>query len=121
MDQCVTEVQAEPDGDDQSDDRLTHGGRLLKLPQGVRVCAYQRQNRATNRHERDIEHDPLLASAFPTADRRKLSTPNRGGVVRISIRPGAALISQERNPHSRAPAVAGSARRRSAALIRIVQ
>src|SRR5277367_3070416 len=24
MDQCVEEVEAEPDGDDQSDDRLTH-------------------------------------------------------------------------------------------------
>ena len=57
MDQCVEEVEAEPEGDDQSDDRLTHGARLLKLPQGVRVNAHQRQNHAPERHERDIEHD----------------------------------------------------------------
>jgi hypothetical protein len=56
MDQCVEEVEAEPDGDDQSDDRLTHGARLLELPQGVRVDAHQRQNRASKRHESDIEH-----------------------------------------------------------------
>jgi hypothetical protein len=57
MDQCIEKVEAERDGDDQSDDRLTHGARLLKLPQGARVDAHQRQNRKTKRHERDIEHD----------------------------------------------------------------
>jgi hypothetical protein len=61
MEQRVEEVEAEPDGDDQSDDRLTHSGRLLKLPQGVGVNAHQRQNRATKRHKRDIEHDCFLA------------------------------------------------------------
>jgi hypothetical protein len=58
MDQCVEEVEAERDCHDQSDDRLTHGARNLKLPQGVRVDAHQRQNRASKRQKRDIEHDP---------------------------------------------------------------
>jgi hypothetical protein len=30
MDECVEEVEAEPDGDDQSDDRFSHR-KLLKL------------------------------------------------------------------------------------------
>jgi hypothetical protein len=57
MDQCVEEVEAERDGDDQSDDRLSHGWRLSKLPQGVRVGGHQRQNRASERDECNIEHD----------------------------------------------------------------
>ena len=86
MDQCVEEVQAEPDGDDQSDDRLTHGARLLKPPQGEGVNAHQRQNRASERHKRDIEHDCFLAGASPTAKRRKLSIPNRGRRRKDSIK-----------------------------------
>jgi hypothetical protein len=60
MDQCVQEVQAEPDGDDQSDNRLTHCG-LLQLTQGERVEAHQSQNHDTKRHKCDVEHDRLLA------------------------------------------------------------
>ncbi len=86
MDQCVEEVEAEPNGDDQSDDRLTHGARLLKPPQGEGVNAHQRQNRATERHKRDIEHDCFLAGASPTAKRRKLSIPNRGSRHKDSIK-----------------------------------
>jgi hypothetical protein len=92
MDQRVEEVQAEPDGDDQSDDRLAHGARLLKLPQGVRVNAHQRHNRATKRHKRDIEHDCFLACASPTAKRRKLSIPNRGWRRKDSIKISAATL-----------------------------
>ena len=33
---------------------------LLKLPEGERVDAHQRQNRDTERHERNVEHDRLL-------------------------------------------------------------
>jgi hypothetical protein len=68
MNQRVEEVQAEPNGDDQSDDRFTHRLRLLKLPQSVRVDAHQRQNRQTERHKRHVEHDRLPL--------------NRGGVAR---------------------------------------
>ena len=68
MNQRVEEVQAEPNGDDQSDDRFAHRLRLLKLPQSVRVDAHQRQNRQTERHKRHVEHDRLPL--------------NRGGVAR---------------------------------------
>jgi hypothetical protein len=44
VDQRVEEVEAEPDGDDQSDDRFSHR-TLLKLTQGERVDAHQRQRR----------------------------------------------------------------------------
>jgi len=60
MNQRVKEVEAEPDGDDQSDDRLSHGAGLLKLPEGERVDAHHRQNRDAERHERNVEHDRLL-------------------------------------------------------------
>ena len=64
MDQCVEEVEAEPDGDDQSDDRFTHL-EPLKLTQGVRVEAHERQNSETERHECDVEHDRLLCRWRP--------------------------------------------------------
>ena len=76
MNQRVEEVEAEPDGDDQSEDRLGHGAALLKLPKGERVNAHQRQNRNAERHERDIEHDRLLIGALLTAEPRKLSIWN---------------------------------------------
>jgi hypothetical protein len=38
--------------------------KLLKLTQGVCVDAHQRQNHQTKRHERDVEHDRLLAGGF---------------------------------------------------------
>ena len=60
MNQRVKEIEAEPDGDDQSDDRLSHGATLLKLPEGERVDAHQRQNHDTERHEPNVEHDRLL-------------------------------------------------------------
>jgi hypothetical protein len=44
VEQRVKEVEAEPDGDDQSDDRFTHLP-LLKLTQRERVTAHQRQSR----------------------------------------------------------------------------
>ena len=53
-----------------------HGATLLKLPEGERVDAHQRQNRNTERHERNVEHDRLLARALLTAGPRKLSIPN---------------------------------------------
>ncbi len=64
MNQRVEKIEAEPDGDDQSDDRLRHGARLLKLPERERVSAHQRQNRDTERNERNVEHDRLLAEAL---------------------------------------------------------
>jgi hypothetical protein len=39
---------------------------LLKLTQCERVDAHQRQNRKTERHECDVEHDRLLAGAVLT-------------------------------------------------------
>ena len=47
MNEGIEEIEAEPDGDDQSDDRLSHGATLLELPEGERVGAHQRQNRNT--------------------------------------------------------------------------
>jgi hypothetical protein len=44
VDQRIEKVEAEPDGDDQSDDRFSHR-TLLKLTQGERVDAHQRQRR----------------------------------------------------------------------------
>jgi hypothetical protein len=44
MDQRVEEIEAEPDGDDQSNDRFTHR-TLLELTQRERVNAHQRQRR----------------------------------------------------------------------------
>jgi hypothetical protein len=61
MNQRVEQIEAEPDGDGQSDDRFRHGAALLKLPEGERVSAHQRQNRNTERNERNVEHDRLLA------------------------------------------------------------
>ena len=75
MDQCVKEIEAEPDGDDQSDDRFTHL-QLLKLTQGVRVEAHKRQKRQTEDHECNVEHDRLLAYAALTAGGRKRSIAN---------------------------------------------
>jgi hypothetical protein len=43
VEQRVEKVEAEPDGDDQSDDRFTHG-TLLKLTQSEGVEAHQRQS-----------------------------------------------------------------------------
>ncbi len=100
MDQCVEEVEAEPNGDDQSDDRLTHGARLLKPPQGEGVNAHQRQNRATERHKRDIKHDCSLAGASPTAKRRKLSIPNRGRRHKDSIKLCGDAISRRERRHT---------------------
>ena len=77
MNQRVKEVEAEPDSDDQSNDRLSHGAGLLKLPEGERVSAHQRQNRNTERNERNVEHDRLLAGALFTAEPRKVSILNR--------------------------------------------
>ncbi len=76
MNQRVEEVEAERDSDDQSDDWLCHGAALLKLPEGERVTAHQRQKRNAGRHERDIEHDRLLIGALLTAEPRKLSIRN---------------------------------------------
>ena len=50
--------------------------RLLKLTQSERVDAHQRQSRQTERHERDVEHDRLLAEAVLSADPPKLSIAN---------------------------------------------
>jgi hypothetical protein len=62
VDQCVEEVEAEPDGDDQSDDRFTHPLCLLKLTQEERVDTHQRQNCESERYKFDVEHDRLLNS-----------------------------------------------------------
>jgi len=77
MNQCVEEIEAEPDGDGESDDRLSHGARLLKLTEGEGVDAHQRQNRDSERHKRNVEHDRLLLGALLTPGPRKLSIPNR--------------------------------------------
>jgi hypothetical protein len=77
MNQRVEEIEAEPYGDDQSDDRLRHGATLLKPPEGERVDAHQRQNRNAERNERNVEHDRLLVGALLTAESRKLSILNR--------------------------------------------
>jgi hypothetical protein len=61
MNQRVEEIEAKPYRNGQSDDRLCHGARLLKLPKGKRVGAHQRQNRNTERNEHNVEHDRLLA------------------------------------------------------------
>jgi hypothetical protein len=76
MNQCVEEIEAEADGDDQSDDRLTHRLRLLKLTQSERVGTHQRQKSQTERYARDVEHDRLLTGALLNAGRRKLSIAN---------------------------------------------
>src|SRR5277367_2215892 len=88
MDQCVEEVKAEPNGDDQSNDRFSHW-MLLKLAQGERVDAHQRQSRQTERHERDVEHVRLLAGAVLSAESRKLSIVNWAAPRKdlISFRP----------------------------------
>jgi len=79
MNQRVEEIEAERDGDDQTNDRLSHSARLLKLPEGERVGAHQRQNHDTEGHECNVEHDRLLAGALINAGPRKLSMPNRAG------------------------------------------
>jgi hypothetical protein len=65
MNEGIEEIEAEPYGDDQSDDRLSHGATLLELPEGERVGAHQRQNRNTERNERNVEHDRLLSRDAP--------------------------------------------------------
>ena len=85
MDQCVEEVQAESDGDDQSDDRFTHR-MLLKLAQCDGVNAHQRQNRQTEHYECDVEHDRLLAAEALSVDPRKLSIANWAAGRKDSIR-----------------------------------
>jgi hypothetical protein len=76
MNERVEEVEAEPDGDDQSQDWLCHGAALLKLAKGERVAAHQRQKRNTSRHEHNIEQDRLLIGALLTAEPCKLSIRN---------------------------------------------
>ena len=76
MNQCVGEIEAEPDGDDRSDDWLSHDAWLLKLPESNRV---QRQKHDTERNKRDIEHDRLPFWRALTAEPRKFSIPNRPG------------------------------------------
>lgn len=84
MNQRVKEVEAERDGDDQSDDRLSHDAGLLKLPKGERVDAHQRQNHNTERHERNVEHDRLLLGrCLPPGRVRFRSRIERRG-IRIS-------------------------------------
>ncbi len=83
MEQGVEQIEAEPDGHDQSNDRFNHAN-LLKPPQRDRVGAHQRQNRATKSQKNDIEHDCLLAGASPSAKRRKLSNSEiEGADIRI--------------------------------------
>jgi len=60
MNEGVEKVEAKPDGDDQSNDRLRHGATLLKLPESERVRAHQSQKHDTERNERNIKHDRLL-------------------------------------------------------------
>jgi hypothetical protein len=85
MDQRVEEVQAEPDGDDQSNDRFAHRLRLLKLMEGERVHAHQGQNRQTDRNERDIQHESLRAEpGLSSAALRKVSISNAAAGIRIS-------------------------------------
>ena len=61
----------------------------LKLAQGVRVEAHKSQNRATQGHECDVEHDRLLCEAVLSADRHKLSIANgaAGHKDFVSFRP----------------------------------
>ena len=94
MDQCVEEVEAKPDGDDQSDDRFTHPLCLLKLTQEERVDTDQRQNRQTERHECDVEHDRLLAGAVLSANPRKLSIANWAAARKDLISFGPAVMEQ---------------------------
>jgi hypothetical protein len=49
---------------------------LLKLAQGERVNAHQRQSRQPQRHECDVEHDRLLVGSVLSANPRKLSISN---------------------------------------------
>ena len=49
---------------------------LLELTQRERVNAHQRQNRETQRHKRDVEHDRLLVGSVLSANPRKLSISN---------------------------------------------
>jgi hypothetical protein len=84
VDQRVEEVEAEPDGDDQSDDRFTHR-TLLELAEREGVDADQRQSRQTERHECDVEHVRLLAGEVLSADPRKLSIANRAAERKDSI------------------------------------
>jgi hypothetical protein len=74
--QRVEEIQAKPDRDGQSEDRLRHGAAPLELPEGVRVNAHQRQENNAGRHECYVEHSRLLIGALLTAEPRKLSIWN---------------------------------------------
>lgn len=69
MNQREEEIKAERDGDDQSDDRLSHGATLLELPEGERVGAHQRQKCNADRDEHYVEHDRLLNGALHTPSR----------------------------------------------------
>jgi hypothetical protein len=121
MDQRVDEVQAEPDGDDQSDDRLTHGARLLKPPHSEGVNAHQRQNHASERHKCDIEHDPFLAVGSPTVKRRKLSIPNQGRGYKDSIKLRGDAMSRRERRHALSPAWCGRKRSPSRSLDALVR
>ena len=60
--------------------------RLLKLTQGERVDAHQRQDRQTEHYECDVEHDRLLAAEALSVDPRKLSIANWAAGRKDSIR-----------------------------------
>ena len=64
-DQGVEEIEAEQHGHDQSDDGLAHEWRSLKLTQGESVETHQPNDRKAKRHEREIQHDRLLADLIP--------------------------------------------------------
>jgi len=93
MNEGVEEIEAESYGDDQSDNRLRHGATLLKLPEGERVNAHQRQNRNAERNERNVEHDRLLDGPLLTAEPRKLSILNRAPRNKDSVMNCAATAS----------------------------
>ncbi|MGA7803176.1 MAG: hypothetical protein WCB02_00950, partial [Bradyrhizobium sp.] len=84
VDQRVEEIEAEPDGDDQSDNRLSHGATLLKLPEGERIAPHQRQNHNTERHERNVEHDRLLSRRSLLPRRVSFRSRIEGRGIRIS-------------------------------------
>jgi hypothetical protein len=68
----------------------------LKLTQGDRVDAHQRQSRQTERHECDVEHVRLLAGEVLSAESRKLSIANGAAPRKDLISFGPAGIEQGR-------------------------
>jgi hypothetical protein len=60
MKERVNEIDAEQDGDAETDDGFIHGAFLSKTPAGARVSGHYDKEKDSETEINEIGHDPLL-------------------------------------------------------------